>query len=147
PYDARLGYTKIPKVVQTLEAQGFEVTHQARVTPQFQKLTAKGVFPLFEEKDSAGLKVLDRNRHELYRSEYPGHSWKSFDEIPPLVVDIVKYVENRALLDGERPSQNPALEWKRMAAALADLGATKLGATGRPAGGSTLATQLEKFRH
>jgi len=147
PYDVRLGYSKLPGVIQNLESKGFEITHQARVSSKFKDLSDRGIFNLYDEKDQAGLRVLDRNKHAVYDAIYPKNAWMSFEEIPPLVVDIVRYVENRELLNSEKPKHNPALEWKRLTVAAADVVATKLGSPGRPAGGSTLATQLEKFRH
>ena len=57
------------------------------------------------------------------------------------------FVENRALLDAHYPHRNPSVEWKRFANAAVELAARSLGGEGRVSGGSTLATQLEKFRH
>src|SRR3546814_13780892 len=45
------------------------------------------------------------------------------------------------------PRSNPAVEWDRLAAVFADLVVNKAFAGGQTAGGSTLATQMEKFRH
>src|SRR3546814_18324570 len=45
------------------------------------------------------------------------------------------------------PRSNPAVEWDCLAAVFADLVVNKAFAGGQTAGGSTLATQMEKFRH
>src|SRR3546814_12190655 len=45
------------------------------------------------------------------------------------------------------PRSNPAVEWDRLAAVFADLVVNKAFAGGQTAGGSKLATPMEKFRH
>jgi len=148
PYDKRLGYSRIPALVQFLESQGYRVSHQAQVSPQFEKLSSLGVFPLFDEKNQAGLKVYDYKKNLLYDSQYPTRIWAKFDDVPPLVVSTLLYVENRDLLSSERPEQNPAVEWQRLGQAVVGLAEDRVfGGEKRPSGGSTLATQIEKFRH
>src|SRR6185295_5664927 len=61
--------------------------------------------------------------------------------IPPVLVRSLLFIENRELLDEATPRRNPALEWDRLLRALW----TATGSGGP--GGSTLATQIEKFRH
>ena len=57
------------------------------------------------------------------------------------------FIENRELLDGDAPRRNPAIEWDRLAAVLRD-SVVKLVDPGlNLPGGSTLATQIEKYRH
>ncbi len=148
PYDKRLGYSRIPALVQFLESQGFRVTHQAQVSPQFTKLHGYGVFPLFNEKDQAGLTVYDYKQNLIYDSQFPARIWPSFEDVPPIVVSTLLYVENRDLLNEDRPEQNPAVEWQRLGQALVGLATDRVvGGEKRPSGGSTLATQIEKYRH
>ena len=57
------------------------------------------------------------------------------------------FIENRDLLDHERPYLNPAVDWGRFTqAALSQVG-KMLGFSAHSSGGSTLATQIEKYRH
>lgn len=148
PYDTRFGYSRIPALIEALEAQGFHITHQAEVSPEFKRLTDLGIFPLFDEKDQSGLRVYDRNQNLMQDARYPGQIWTDFDAIPPIIVQTVLFVENRDLLDPEKPQQNPAVDWDRFTRAVAGLIIHKAGGSdARPAGGSTLATQIEKFRH
>jgi membrane peptidoglycan carboxypeptidase len=74
--------------------------------------------------------------------------FQTFDQIPPLVVPALLFMENREL--GSEPSDlsaNPVLEWDRLAKAGLSYAGSKLGLPIRMEGGSTLATQLEKYRH
>ena len=57
------------------------------------------------------------------------------------------FVENRELLDAVHPRRNPALEWDRLGQAGLSSRATHSASAAPPPGGSTLATQIEKFRH
>jgi membrane peptidoglycan carboxypeptidase len=71
----------------------------------------------------------------------------NFKAIPPLILDTLLFIENRELLNEENTTVNPAIEWDRLGFAGIQLMAHKLGATSAVPGGSTLATQLEKYRH
>ena len=70
------------------------------------------------------------------------------DDIPDRVVQALLSIENRHLLTTSAPTYNPAVEWSRLGRALIDFGHKLVQSGGRrSAGASTLATQLEKFRH
>src|SRR5258708_33621414 len=49
--------------------------------------------------------------------------------------------------DGASPRQNPAIDWQRSSKAALFYGARKIGLDVPLEGGSTLATQLNKYRH
>ena len=147
PYDQRLGYSKIPIIADSLRAHGFVITHQARMSEDMQRFVDAGGFAIFPEKSRAGLTVVDGAGRTVYRSEHPSSVFASYDQIPPLVVRTLAYIENRELLDFSSPTRNPAIEWDRSAAALLRAVSEPFVDTGRRFGGSTLATQLEKLRH
>jgi len=67
--------------------------------------------------------------------------------IPPLAVKSLLFIEDRYLLDQRYPERNPAIEWNRFALAAAGRAASLVVPHLRQGGGSTLATQIEKFRH
>ncbi len=68
-------------------------------------------------------------------------------DIPPLLVKTLLFLENRDLDRPATPWQNPVIEWDRiLKAAVMYIGA-KLHLQVSVQGGSTLAVQLEKFRH
>lgn len=148
PYDARLGHARIPEMVEHLEDRGFVVHQQARTSERFHRVLELGLFPIYEEKSRAGLTVLDRSGRDLYRARFPERVYASFDSIPELIRETLLFIENRRLLDPRFPRRNPAVEWDRLAGSVAHLALRELGGVeGSVAGASTLATQIEKFRH
>lgn len=147
PYDIRLGYSKIGDFVQRLEAGGYEVLAQVRTSETFNRLMDFGLYPIYERKPRAGITVLDRDGRELFASRWPERIYPSFEAIPPVVVNSLLYIENREILDDRYPFKNPAVEWDRLAYAGLTLGLNRLGLATEVAGGSTLATQLEKIHH
>jgi len=147
PYDIRLGYALLPQFAQRLRNQGFAVASQARFSPKLLEVAERGLFPPYPEKTQAGLSLVDRDGNPVYEAVYPARVYPAFDAIPPVILNTLLYIENRELLDEEHPHRNPAVEWDRLARASLDLVARKLGAGIHVPGGSTLATQIEKYRH
>ncbi len=148
PYDIRLGYSRIPEFVTRLEQNHFEVTAQARWSPRMWALYDIGLFPIFRERPQSGLDLLDRNGNSLHHARYPERVYDNFEAVPSVLVDALLFIENRELLDMSEPSRNPAVEWDRFAkAAVTQLMKRVSDDGGRAGGGSTLATQIEKYRH
>ncbi len=147
PYDERLGYSLLPDSIQRLQKAGFNVTAQAAPSAMMTQLLDYGLFPIYNEKTQAGLRIVDKNNQPLFSATYPEHGYPNFEAIPPLVLYTLLYIENRELLDDGRANFNPAIEWDRLAFASLQMMARKLGADINVPGGSTLATQLEKYRH
>ena len=147
PYDERLGYVELPAFIERLRAQRFTVERQARLSPRHQAAIDRGAFPIYAEKTAAGLHVLDRSGAEVFSARFPERTYVGFGAVPRLVVETLLFIENRELLDGDSPRRNPAIEWDRLAAVLRD-SVVKLVDPGlNLPGGSTLATQIEKYRH
>lgn len=147
PYDLRLGYAMLPGFIDSLESDGFAVVAQARSSPRFQSALDHGLFPIYHEKTRAGLTVLDRDDRPIFAASCPERAYASFDSIPPLVVQSLLFVENRELLDEHNRYKNPVVEWDRLAKAAFDWVWEKLNPKHQVPGGSTLATQIEKYRH
>jgi membrane peptidoglycan carboxypeptidase len=147
PYDLRLGYTQMARTVPALQKHNYLIQSQARMSPALIDFVDFGGFPIFPEKSQAGLSLLDRNGQQFYFALHPEQVFVDFESIPPLIVDTLLYIENRELLSGSNLTSNPAVEWDRFALASANLVVDKVASTGRRFGGSTLATQIEKFRH
>ena len=147
PYDLRLGYTSLPDFSRKLKANNFDIARQAEVSETMIKLVDKGLYPIYPEKIQAGLKILDRYDQPIFSQYYPKRIFRSFSEIPKIVVEILLFIENRTLLDENRPFANPAIEWVRLGNAVYEQGKRLAYRNGSVSGGSTLATQLEKFRH
>jgi len=148
PYDERLGYNRLPAAIAGLTSRGYIVQAQARVTPAFRRLADWGLFSIYREKDQAGLLILDDGGRIAYSARYPKRIFDSFGAIPSQVVASLLFIENRELLDPPAPTSNPAVEWDRLAKVTVDLAVGAiLDDDSKPAGASTLATQLEKYRH
>jgi membrane peptidoglycan carboxypeptidase len=147
PYDIRLGYARLPGFVERAQAAGFRVDGQARLSPRSKEILSWGLFPIYREKTRAGLRLLDQRGRPLYEARYPERVYERFEAIPPLVVKTLLFVEDRELLDPRHPHRNPAVDWGRLARALGVKALTLVGQERREIGASTLATQIEKFRH
>ncbi|MEN6620884.1 MAG: transglycosylase domain-containing protein, partial [Smithella sp.] len=147
PYDERLGYTQLPSFIKRLTAQGYQVESQARPSYSLNEVTESGLFTTFREKTQAGLKIYSNDGGTLFDAMYPQKIYNNFESIPPLITNSLLFIENRELLDLQNPGRNPAVEWDRLAKAMIDKGINVFNSGHHFAGGSTLATQIEKFRH
>ena len=147
PFDQRLGYHRLPELVQRLEGQGFTVSAQARMSPRMIEFVDKGLYATYREKTQAGLELRDCRGQPMAVARYPERTYQSFESVPSLLVDSLLFIENRELLDPRVPMRNPAIEWDRFAKALVDQALHRLDESHSAAGGSTLATQIEKYRH
>ncbi|NPT37062.1 transglycosylase domain-containing protein [Paraburkholderia xenovorans] len=147
PYDSRLGYALLPSIQQRLLQRGFEISAQARDSERMLSLADNGLFLPYEEKDRAGLQLVDGTGAPLFAAQFPGRVYGNFEAIPPLVVNSLLFIEDRYLLDPNQPNRNPAIDWGRFSRALADQGVRVFNRHQSQPGGSTLATQIEKFRH
>lgn len=147
PYDQRLGYHAIPGFVERLTAADYRVDVQARPSPSLRAYMEFGGFAPYAEKTAAGLSIRDPAGNPLFDARYPERIFAGFNEVPPLVADTLLFIENRELLDRTHPHRNPAVEWDRFALALVNIPLKFIDPDNPRAGGSTLATQIEKYRH
>ena len=147
PYDQSLGYTLIPGTISRLEKTGFRISSQASPSPMMDKLSGYGLFPIYQEKTRAGLSIKDFSDNIIFSAAYPSRGYPNFEAIPPLVLQTLLFIENRELLDDHNPTLNPAVEWDRFGYAALLMMANKFGISDSVPGGSTLATQIEKYRH
>ncbi len=147
PYDERLGYANLPDFLSKLIAKDYTITAQARISPKMAEITDKGFFAPYREKTGVGLTILDCRNKPLLATRFPERVYAGFSETPEVLINSLLFIENRELLDAEYPKRNPAVEWDRLAKAVIDRSISKMNGGGRSAGGSTLATQMEKYRH
>ena len=148
PYDQRLGYTLLPEAIKRLKTTGFDVAAQAVFSPMMAELVDEyGLFPIYHEKTQAGLRILDQGNQVIFSTVYPGQGYASFNMIPPVILDTLLFIENRELLNEQNTQVNPAIEWDRLGFAGLSVIANKFGVDSNVPGGSTLATQIEKYRH
>ncbi len=148
PFNLRYGYSQLPDFQQRLESQGFTVKQQARFSPQLERITRWGITPPYQEPVKAGLLIRSADGHQMFEFSDTAEIFKSYDQIPPLIVKALLSMENKELSkDPPDVSTNPVLEWDRIVKAGFSYAGNRLGLPLRVEGGSTLATQLEKYRH
>jgi hypothetical protein len=147
PFDERKGYSKLPGFQTRLTSQGYKIAEQARQSETMLTLLEHGVSPPYSERPDTGLEIRGVDGSSLFRYGQSEFLFGKIDTIPPLIVKTLLFLENRDL---DRPAtrwQNPVIEWDRiLKAALLYVGA-KVHLPVPVQGGSTLAVQLEKFRH
>ncbi len=146
PYNQRLGYSYLPVFVKGLEAEGYKVARQMRASPRYTQLLDLGLYPVYRAKTTAGLGLFDRDGQTMYSSSYPSHVFPDFASIPPLLVRTLLHIENRELLNDGPVTRNPVIEWRRFFYALFGQVIRPFAPGFNAGGGSTLATQIEKFR-
>ncbi len=146
PYNQRLGYSYMPFFLKSLQADGYNVASQMRVSKTYRFFESRGIYPIYHAKTVAGLSLYDRDGNRLYNASYPNHVFTDFQSIPPLLVNTLLYVENRQLLKDGPVTRNPVIEWDRFFYAAFGQIVHKFVPGFNAGGGSTLATQIEKFR-
>ncbi|MGH7123662.1 MAG: transglycosylase domain-containing protein, partial [Stellaceae bacterium] len=95
----------------------------------------------------AGMRLLDRDGASIYANDYPQRRYGEFAAVPPLVASTLSFIEDRHLLDADPAQHNPAVDWDRFGLAILGQTAGWIDPHLRQGGASTLATQIEKFRH
>jgi len=148
PLNLRRGYSQIGGFQERLENRGYRVEEQARFSPYLAKLMDWGITPPYRDPGFAGLEIKSADGSLLHNAIARDQEFESYDEIPPLVAKGLLLIENRKLaVESAHPTNNPVVEWNRMAKASLTYAGSKLGLPVRLEGGSTLATQLEKYLH
>ena len=147
PYDIRLGYSKLPDYLARLQKADWEIDQQAKISIHMARAGDLGLFLPYHEKDQAGLSLLDSNGKPLYQGLHPTRVYGRFEDIPKVLVDVLLHIENRELLTEQFPTRNPAVEWDRLAQAVLEKGISLVDTSRNVPGGSTLPTQIEKYRH
>ncbi|WP_411566325.1 transglycosylase domain-containing protein [Pseudomonas orientalis] len=147
PFDRRLGYSALGEFLPRVLKRNYVIQSQSRFSEALMDYSRHGLFIPYSEKIQAGLTITDCRAAPLYQFHYPTQFYAHFSDVPPLMVRSLLFIENRELLDPDPPQANPAVNWPRFAKAAWSQVARQLHLPGQTAGGSTLATQLEKYRH
>jgi membrane peptidoglycan carboxypeptidase len=137
----------LPTMLSLLKDQGMEISSQVRFNPELETYAKHGLYIPYREKDQAGLQLLDSTQETMYRSVTPNRVYESFDDIPAVMVQTLLFIEDRDLLSERYPKVNPVVDWGRFARAVMVQAGGRVGVHLPSMGGSTLATQTEKFRH
>lgn len=147
PFDAARGYSRLGEFARRLESAGYHVTEQARQSAVTARSLRWGITPPYREPAVTGLMIHDARGLPLYDARSRRALFSTFDDIPPLIVGTLLFMENRDLVRPDGPASNPAIDWRRLAKAGSLYVAREGGLPVRVEGGSTLAVQMEKYRH
>jgi len=147
PYDITMGYSRLPHFQKQLKDTDYVVSRQARQSQKTQSLLRNGIAIPYDKKLAPGLRLNDKDGSQIYYVNLNTEQFSSFQAIPPLLVKLLLHRENRELLNYKRPFLNPAIEWDRFGLAFLNYVDEKFFRSSGGMGGSTLATQLIKFRH
>ena len=147
PFDERLGYTRLRQFAERLTANGFRIAEQARQDPGLAALIHWGVSPPYREPSVAGLVVRDADGRPVYNPAADSRVFERFEDVPPLISQTLLFIENRRIDERAGWRDNPAIDLPRSSKALLLYAGRGLGLDLRLEGGSTLATQIEKYRH
>lgn len=145
PYDERLGYTRSLEFRQRLTQGGYQVTGETQWLER--SIFGMQLYPIYNSRSQNGLRITDDTNTTVYSASYPSRSFETYDDIPQALVNSLLFVENRELMREHVDTWNPAIEWVRTANVLLGRIPGVGSLMGSRAGGSTLATQIEKFRH
>jgi membrane peptidoglycan carboxypeptidase len=137
----------LPLFERRLIGAGFRIVAQARLSPELERLNQWKITPPFREPAVAGLNIHGENGKVLYDAGSRERVFDSYEEIPTLVTKALLLVENRELDDSDAISRNPVIDWGRLSKAGLMYAGHKIGLPFPVEGGSTLATQIEKFRY
>ncbi|WP_245335225.1 transglycosylase domain-containing protein [Shewanella sp. WXL01] len=146
PFDKRMGYVDLPQMLPKLLAKGYHISEQAQFSPQLLQYSRLGLFPPYKEKTQSGLSVLDCRAQSQFHFQYPQQVYAKVDDIPDAIATSLLFIENRELM-GASQYHNPVVDWPRLAKATLGQITSAVGIDAIKGGGSTLATQIEKFRH
>src|ERR1043166_1395478 len=112
PFDDRRGYSKLGAFQSRLENQGYRVTTQTRQSETMMKLLGRGISPPYTEPPETGMDIRGADGLSLFRYAQADFLFKGMDEIPPLLVRTLLFLENRDLDRPASPWQNPVIDRK-----------------------------------
>lgn len=147
PFDQRLGYVRLPQFLSSLQKQGMVIDRQAEFSDPLGRYVLKGFNPPYIEKHQGGLRLRDCRQDGFYQYTYPERIYPSLDDVPTSVLNSLLYIEDRELMQPDSPTQNPVINWTRLAKAVLLKAGEAVDLNVPTIGGSTLATQIEKYRH
>lgn len=147
PFDVRAGYALIPEFQRRLIEAGYQITGQVRFSTELQRATRWGLRPPYSEPAFTKLTIQGKDGQPLFQSPVVEFYFNSFEDIPSLAMKGLLIIENRELDEPKDYRTNPVVDWDRLAKAALLYAGNKLGLPLPVEGGSTLATQMEKYRH
>lgn len=147
PFDRQRGYSLIAEFQDRMGARGYRIAEQSRQSPELLRLIGWGVAPPYPESSAASLVIRDMGGAVMHDARPRAGYYERFEDVPPVIINTLLYIENRELGRPADPRSNPAVDWPRLVKATMLYAGHKVGFGTHVEGGSTLATQLEKYRH
>ena len=147
PWDERRGYSRVGDFSRRLEHKGYRLVSQAHFSAGLAFAAKTGLTPPQPEPSEVGLVIRGTDGDTLYDAVHDHAYFKEYEDIPPVVVNSLLYIENRELAQDPNGTANPAVDWARFGKATLIYMGRHLGLPIHSEGGSTLAVQLEKYRH
>ncbi len=106
PFDRRRGYSLIPEFQDRLQARGYQVVEQARQSAEMARLMALEITPPYRETPSAGLQIRAQGM-PIHDVRPQRGFYQRLEDVPPLVVNTLLYIENRDLARAPGSPQQP----------------------------------------
>ncbi len=141
PFDKRLGYSDLELFLGRLTKRGYLIEAQARFSPALLDYSKAGFFVPYAEKIQAGLSITDCRGTDLYQYNYPQLSTATLCELLGHSAGRGQQPAVHREPRPARPQPAPGQPGRGLAAL------RQGGAVADCQGPSTLATQLEKYRH
>ena len=110
-------------------------------------LVDRKLFPIYGEKDRAGLRIFDRERRQIYRAQFPERVFPDFASIPQPRGEQPAVHRGSLPVRSAKPGAQPGDRMEPLRAGRRGAGRRLFVPDADAGGGSTLATQIEKFRH
>jgi membrane peptidoglycan carboxypeptidase len=140
PYNNRLGYTKISNITNKLNWK----TNRANWNDSLYNFVKSGYNPPFNEKITTGINIVDKNNLPIISSVRPKRTYETLKDVPDFIVKALSFVENKEILKNGK-YKNPAIDWYRLLLNSKNYLLSKV-FNKKVSGGSTIATQMEKFK-
>ena len=70
PHNERLGYIDLDDFEKRLDRRGFDLTRQAGLSPRHWQFVQAGGYPMFQEKNRAGLRLLDHKGEVIHDARF-----------------------------------------------------------------------------
>ena len=147
PFDSERGYREVPAFSIALAAHRMQIHEQARFSTGLLLLNWLKIPLSYPDKPVAGLVIRDSDGDTLFDAAARRQWFRSYEQVPPMVASSLTYIENRNLQARTPHTQNPAVDWGRLARATVMWSGRAIGLPLPVEGGSTLAVQLVKYRH
>ena len=104
PHDQQLGYSRLPEFTHRLLLRGYRIAEQAQMSEATAQLAGFGIAPPYREKASGGLVVRGASGEVMFDARPGRLLFERYEDVPPLVVESLLFIEDRELLQDREPA-------------------------------------------